>query len=160
MLPVQTWAVEDQVLVVHDAAVVLVVDDGDAGGFEQGEVRGVGGVGSGLVVGHDAHGDAARVGGDQGVAHAHPLEVVDGGVDAGGGAGDPVEQRLLHGGDGGRGGHGGQVVGQVDGRVGRRGGGRHGDEQGDGGDQGQGQQMAAHRVWLRVVAGWLGPAPR
>jgi hypothetical protein len=30
--------VEDQVLVVQDAAVVLVVDDGDAGGFQQDKV--------------------------------------------------------------------------------------------------------------------------
>lgn len=63
---------------------------------------GVGRTGSGHVVGHDAHGDAAGMGGDQGVTHGNALEVVDGGVD---------------GSDGGRGGDGDQVGGEIDGRV-------------------------------------------
>src|SRR5690606_13095601 len=89
------------------------------------------------------------------VAHAHALEVVDGGVDGGGSAGDLIQQCLLHGGDGRRRSHGGEVVGQVDGRGGRRGGGRDGQQNGDGSDQDRGQQAAAHAGWLRVsVSGW------
>ena len=89
-------AVEDQVFVVHDAASGLVVDDWDTGRLERGKVRRVGGVAARLVVGHDTHRYAATLGGEQGVAHAHPFEVVEGGVDGDAGCVDTVEQRLLH----------------------------------------------------------------
>lgn len=135
--------IDDGVLVVHEPGVVAVVDDRDPPGRQR-VVEGLGGgAGARLVVGDDADGDAAGLGGEQGIAQAGAAEVVEGGVDGDGGGVEAREEGLLQDGDG-RGVGGGPVGGEVDGRV-----------WGDGSDRGNGsehdnkhntrrRQLAAH----------------